>query len=58
MLPEYRHITREYMDEDECLDFEIIPSCLMNFDSVEVEERNDASDIMTGQHRWQRKANV
>ena len=28
MLPEYRHITREYMDEDECLDFEIIPSCI------------------------------
>lgn len=45
MLPEYRHITRGYMDEDECLDFEIIPSGLMHFDSVEVEERNDASDI-------------
>ena len=45
MVPEYRHMTREDMDEDECLEFEIIPSELMQFEDVEVEERNDASDI-------------
>lgn len=45
MVPEYRHNTRNDVDDDECQDFEIIPSEQMHFESIEVEERNDASDI-------------